>query len=164
MDSIVGFLEFVKSQIAFNERNAERYQRTPRGKGYQERAREFTSLHAFLSKLPSENTSAKNGKPVLGLRPQDLEGLPDDVLSELNISDVHKLEHRIISTIDDHGGIATLDQILVGLFKKHNEKVKRLNLNSKLYRMSQKGLIHNVHGRKGVYATRPDIDLGEAHD
>ena len=58
MDSIVGFLEFVKSQIAFNERNAERYQRTPRGKGYQERAREFTSLHAFLflPKTPQPKT------------------------------------------------------------------------------------------------------------
>ena len=53
-----------------------------------------------------------------------------------------------------NGGIASLDQILVGLYRNSGELWKRNTLTSKLYRMAQKGVVFQVPEKKGVYSTR----------
>jgi hypothetical protein len=60
--------------------------------------------------------------------------------------------------LDEHGGIASLDQIIFGLYKKTKEIVKRQAMTNRLYRMGQKELIWGVPGKKGVYSNRPISD------
>jgi hypothetical protein len=55
--------------------------------------------------------------------------------------------------IDEAGGVASLDQILVGHFRKTGEVMKRTTLTSRLYRMANKGLIFPLPNKKGVYST-----------
>lgn len=63
-------------------------------------------------------------------------------------------ETLLLHVINDRGGIATLDQVLVGLYRKTGEVMKRTTLTSKLYRMTQKGTVFVVPSKKGVYSTR----------
>ena len=81
-------------------------------------------------------------------------------LKMARISESDKAEFTIVSLIDESGGVASLDQILVALYRKTGEISKRLGLNSRLYRMVQKGLIHSVPGKKGVYSTKPIVEDG----
>ena len=74
-------------------------------------------------------------------------------MSELSVSDVDKAEFNIIALIDEAGGIATLDRILVALYLQNDKVTKRATLNARLYRMGQKGLIHSVPRKKGIYST-----------
>ena len=63
-------------------------------------------------------------------------------------------ETLLLHVINDRGGIATLDQVLVSLYRKTGEVMKRTTLTSKLYRMTQKGTVFVVPSKKGVYSTR----------
>jgi hypothetical protein len=77
------------------------------------------------------------------------------LIRELSISDADKQEFAIVGIINDGGGILSLDKIMVGIFRKTGEVVKRTATISRLYRMAQKGLIYSVPLKKGFYATRP---------
>jgi len=57
--------------------------------------------------------------------------------------------------IDENNGLISLDQLIIGIWKKTGESVKRQALTSRLYRMSQKDLIFSVPTKKGVYSNRP---------
>jgi hypothetical protein len=87
------------------------------------------------------------------LRPEEIENLPEELIAELSATVTDKTELAIFRTVNEFGGAASLDQILVDLYKKTKEIVKRTTLTSRLYRMQQKGLVFPVPGRKGVYAT-----------
>ena len=84
-------------------------------------------------------------------------------MAELSISESDKLDYSLVSLIKSCGGVATLDRILVSVYKLTEEIMKRATLNSRLYRMVQKGLIYSVPGKKGVYSTFP-MDEDEASE
>ena len=63
------------------------------------------------------------------------------------------MDFAILKIVEAAGGIASLDRILVGLYKETGEIMKRTTLTSRMYRMSQKGLIFPVHGKKGAYSS-----------
>lgn len=84
---------------------------------------------------------------------KELEGLPEELLNELSISDADKVEFTIQQIIDDNGGVISLDRLLVDMFKKTGKIYKRNALTSKLYRMSNKGMVFSVPNKKGVYST-----------
>ena len=91
----------------------------------------------------------------LSLSAEEVEGLPDEVLNELSISEGDKAEFAILGLIDEAGGIISLDKLIVGLWKKTGELHKRQSLISRLYRMGQKDMVFSVPGKKGVYANWP---------
>lgn len=90
--------------------------------------------------------------------PSELSGihdLPEDVLAELSGYKTDELEDQLVTVINSYGGEASLDQILVGLYRKFQVHQKRKFLQNKLYRME---VVWSVDGRKGVYTTsEPDI-------
>jgi hypothetical protein len=90
--------------------------------------------------------------PPLTLAPDDIEGLPDELLKELSISASDRTEFAIQALLEEAGGVLSLDRILVGLYKKLGEVHKRQSLISRLYRMGQRDLVFTVPGKKGVYA------------
>lgn len=96
----------------------------------------------------------------LGLTPDDLDGLPPELIAELNITEADKFEGYVVRKIRDAGGVLTLDKLLIACWRERNEIHKRNLLNAKLYRMTRKGLIWTVPNKKAVYTTDPDIGSG----
>jgi hypothetical protein len=94
----------------------------------------------------------------LALSWEEVEGLPEEVMKELSISESDKTEFNIIAGIEAMGGIASLDRIIVYLWKTHGDLQKRLPLNQRLYRMTQREVIYGVPGKKGVYSSAPMTD------
>lgn len=96
----------------------------------------------------------------LGLTPDDLEGLPPELIAELNITEADKFEGFVVRKIRDAGGVMTLDKLLIACWRERNEIHKRNLLNAKLYRMTRKGLIWTVPNKKAVYTSDPEIGTG----
>jgi hypothetical protein len=82
-----------------------------------------------------------------------LNGLPEELIQELNITTGDKTEFAIINLMTEAGGIVSLDRMIVGLYRRTGEIHKRSALLNRLYRMIQKGSIYSVPGKKGVYST-----------
>ena len=164
MINIAQHIEFVKGQVAFHERQADRYvEDTRRCNLHKDTSEMFRRLAEDLEELefnlasPSSSSSKCRGAR-LSLTWEEIEDLPEELMAELSISESNKTEFTIVSIINANGGIASLDQILVALYRKTGEILKRVNMNSRIHRMMQKELIYNVPGKKGVYSTQPIAD------
>ena len=180
MDRLDQFVAFVNAQVAFHEKKAKQIKADPKAdpkrpnfhtlqaSKLRELAQALTEGQSELDKyaaLLQERAEFKAKSPSQGslsLLPSDLEGLPPELLSELSISDLDKLAFTVISVLEGEGGVASLDRILIGLWRKTKEVHKKTVLQPKLYRMMQKKLIFPVPGKKGVYSTSPTgADLPE---
>jgi hypothetical protein len=157
-------LALVKDQVAFHERQAEVYASHPyRGKRHRQTAESFRSLANRLQGLIAENEALKAGAPLfngavrpkqlsLNLTPEDIEGLPEEVIKALGLNPGDKTDLAIVSLLEERGGILSLDKIIIGLYRRSKEIHKRQPLIQRLYRMSQKGMAYPVPGKKGVYS------------
>ena len=97
---------------------------------------ELSRLYELTSALP----------PDLG----NIYDLPSELQQELSITKTDELDDRLVTVINAYGGTATLDQILVGLYRKFGVSQKRRFLQNKLYRMA---MVWSLPGKKGVYTT-----------
>jgi hypothetical protein len=80
----------------------------------------------------------------------NIHDLPQELLDELSVAKTDELEDQLVTVINAYGGEASLDQILVGLFRKFKVVQKRRFIQNKLYRMP---MVWSVEGRKGYYTT-----------
>ena len=94
-------------------------------------------LDALTSALPSD----------LG----NILDLPQELRNELSVAKTDELEDQIVTVINAYGGEASLDQVLVGLFRKFEVVQKRRFVQNKLYRMD---MVWGVSGKKGIYTTK----------
>lgn len=91
----------------------------------------------------------------LGRRMGDLSELPEELRKQLQIARVSELEQTIISIIDGmYQGVANVDEILVGLYRKTDEIHQRQTIANKLYRMTSAKQLLSVPKKKGVYRVR----------
>lgn len=81
----------------------------------------------------------------------DLSGLPDELLSQLSVSQVDILERQILDVFQTLGGSADLDQVLIGLYRKFQVVQKRRFLQNKLWRMVRKGQMQKPKGARGQF-------------
>ncbi len=96
-------------------------------------------------------------------RPDDLSDLPTELLNELSGRAVKGENDPLVQIIIDRGGTATIDEILIDLYRKHGQIGKRILVQNKLYRLSKHGAIWPTTGRKGVYTiTPPEVPGPEA--
>ena len=143
---------FVNEQIEFHNRMFEHAKETNderRTLRHQQVADRYKQLIAALGDCRSRSQSAVKR---LALTWEDVADLPEELRSELSVSDGDKLEFDIIQILEDNGGVASLDRLLVELYKKTNEIYQRTWLNNRLYRMAQKDMLFSVPSRKGVYS------------
>lgn len=165
MDNLSQHLTFVKEQEAYHEKLSRKFEAQPwRRDIHFSTAEKFRQLANYL--VQSDNNGGQRRRQALDnltLTPEEVEGLPPELVNELSISDADKLEFIIIAALRDAGGILNLDRILIALFRKTGEVFKRNTTTSKLYRMIQKGLIYPVSGRKGVYSI-DEIETKEGDD
>lgn len=159
-------IEFVKAHVAVQEKLARKFapdskfQNPGRYQLHLTNVDRFAELVADLERADQDLDRAVDtarahprGPVQLQLLPQDLEGLPPELLEELSVQSVDRLEMAIFAALTEAGGIVSLDRILIGLYKKTGEIHKRSAITAKLYRMGQKGVIYNVPSRKGWYST-----------
>ena len=107
---------------------------------------ELIRLYGLTSSLPAD----------LG----NIHDLPPELLEELSVAKTDELEDQLVTVIRAYGDEASLDQILVGLYRKFKVTQKRRFLQNKLYRMET---VWGVPGKKGVYTTtEPPPPLGES--
>lgn len=116
-----------------------------------------TELTGYAKSLDAAGDRIIELEGLTSALPPDLgniHDLPAELLSELSVSKTDELEDQIVTVINAYGGEASLDQILVGLYRKFKTVQKRRFMQNKLYRMS---MVWSVDGKKGVYTTtEPD--------
>ena len=104
-------LAFVNEQIAVQQKLAARFTAEPkRQKLHLDSADKFKALAAALE----EAEKALNGVPAasrirplqlrLSLTQEDVEGLPEELVKELSISDADRTEFAILNLVDESGG------------------------------------------------------------
>lgn len=163
MNIVDKHLPFVKEQIAFQEKMAKRYELQPwRYELHANSAEQFKSLaddlenvQEKLNELERQSESIGNIYRKMSLTLKDVEGLPNELIEQLSISDSDKIDFAIESIVNEAGGILSLDKILIGLYKVTGDIHKRNIITSRLYRMRQKGTIYQVPNKSGYYSTRP---------
>lgn len=151
---------FIKDQISHQERaavlNAEK-QDEMRAHSYAERAKKlqemWSEIQAVASSHPMPNIEAK-----FHLTPDELAGLPDELIKELGITDSDRKEYLLVELINKLGGITSINKLLVAIYNQTGEVEKRSRLVGRLYRMQNKGMIYTTPDRKGIYATQPIPD------
>jgi hypothetical protein len=77
--------------------------------------------------------------------------LPAELLKELSFGRADPLEAQIVAVLRGLGGTATLDQILVGLFRKFKIIQKRRFVQNKIWRMIRKGRVCTIKGTRGLF-------------
>ena len=186
MESLMQHIEFVNAQIAHYDKMAINARRDPsRLELYKSIAQKLRDLLLYLEELPT--IQCGNDETVHGTTPLDLSGflaklpvgfldnphslnatdiagLPEDVINELNITPSDKLEALIVDLVRAAGGSLILDKIIAGLAFITGEKHQRTALTSKLYRMSKKGLIFSVKGKKGLYTINKTSETESVQD
>ncbi|HEX2590764.1 MAG TPA: hypothetical protein VHL34_04685 [Rhizomicrobium sp.] len=93
----------------------------------------------------------------------DTSDLPKALLKELNSagSGAQDFEKRILSVMTDLGGEASLDQILVALYRKHQMVTKRRVLQNKLWRLVRKNRLQTVKDDRGVFRLKERDERGK---
>ncbi|MGI9377073.1 MAG: hypothetical protein ACR2PC_13415 [Tsuneonella suprasediminis] len=165
-------VEFVKSQIAHHTRSIRYHEgrkdelKARRHRGILRRFEEILSkIELFNEQFPvhPNNEIAIRKIEPIGGRIGNVEDLPEEIRSQLVSVQYDELETQILTVINKrYSGIATIDEILVGLWREHNDVHQRDVLATKIYRMVRKEFLHSVAGRKGVYSTKPIEEAGEA--
>ncbi len=117
-----------------------------RATDYEDTAKKLFAAAEELDRLTTLTTAIPKN---LG----DLSDLPAELVEELSLTRVDELEHQIVTVINACAGVANIDQILVGLFRKFSVTQKRRFLQNKLYRMMKSEVIFSVPGKKGLYST-----------
>ena len=160
IEKIDEFIEFVNNQIQFHTERVNLYAGSNRAKKHQETREGFIELKQlllsfaeFIRKKDADTREIQH-QLTLSLDPSDLDSLPEELINELSISKADKFEYIILTVIEELGGFASLDQLLVSLYKQTKLVHKRTQLTNRLYRMVQKGLIHSVPDKKGVYSLK----------
>ncbi len=162
MSILLKHITFVNEQSSFHDKQVERFGSTSfRGNLHQGTADKFRALAADLEAadklLDAGPSAAEKPSPrrqiQLSLSIEDVEGLPDELIRELSLSDADKLEFEIVNAIEEAGGLISLDRLLINLYKRTAEVHKRPYLTQRLARMAQKNVIYYVPGKKGVYST-----------
>jgi len=153
-------IAFVKSQIDHHTRSVSFFKE----KGdYSKEKRHTGILRRFndiLPKMEIANKAALAAPPTppdekkIGNRLGDLMDLPEEIRLQLVSVQFDETESQIVKVVnDDFSGVATIDEIFVGLYRATNEITQRDALANKIYRMTRKELLFSVEGRKGVYST-----------
>ena len=163
MSILQKYLTFVKEQELFHQKQAEHF--LSKGNSYRANlhkttAENFSALALDIesvgkdSDIPRGVSKTINKLPFqLSLSIEDIEGLPPELIKELNLSDTDKTEFAITSAIENAGGIISLSKLLIALYKDTGEIYKRIDISSRMARMANKNIIYYVPGKKGVYST-----------
>lgn len=103
------------------------------------------------------------------LTPDQLRDLPQDLIDQLQISESDKFQWGVVDLISrSYGQTMSIEVLLIALYRTTGKIYERVDLSNRLYRLTRKGVLYTVQGRKGFYTTRadnsgvPEFDYEEA--
>lgn len=156
MENLSKHLAFVNQQIAYHERSLRKFKNdSHRFDIHRDVTRKLNELKRDMIEPERDGRKSPHSRARYALTPKDLEGLPDELIAQLNISAADREEFEILGIVEAAGGMLILDRILIALFVKRGELPQRRAVSARLYRMIQKGTLFGVPRRKGAYTIIP---------
>ncbi len=151
--SIEGFLSLAEGQESFHRTRLSQSSNDPEEADAHSRlAGEFSRLANFLRNLQDERPDAPQATGLLALTAEDLEGLPEEVINELNVSKASKLHFTILELAESNGGRISLDHIIIGVYRKTGVVLKRPKATNVVYKMMNSKLLYSIPGVKAGYS------------
>ncbi|HET6906556.1 MAG TPA: hypothetical protein VFH52_06385 [Rhodanobacteraceae bacterium] len=167
METIAEIIAFCKAQSAYHTKRAAWRNIKPEAEASHKKfSAQFDAAVRLLERLPSQNPAGESGQSaqsdLFAIDPFDLDGLPEDLVSELTISRADQEDAQIIQLFRIAQRPLNINEVMVGLYRKFDVRQKRTAVSARLYRMAARGELVNVE--KGVYSlglTR-SLPLGES--
>jgi hypothetical protein len=152
-------VEFVKSQIDHHRKSIIYHEKrgdqpkVNRHRGILKRFEELLpKIEQLVGVAPPASIDVKEVK--VGSRIGNIDDLPEEIRTQLVSFQMDELEAQILDLLNDSlDHVATIDEILVGLWRAHGAAHQRDQLANKIYRMTRKEQLFSVPGKKGVYST-----------
>lgn len=160
MDTLADICQFLKKREGFHRAQARRkLNRDPKSSGkHSSTADTHAAIITFLENLnedaitASQHNDQSPTEDLFSISEADLTNLPETVLKSLNLSEGEILESQIVELIKIAKRPLSVKELIVGLYKKYRYEVPNRNqFASKLYRMSNSGILSPVEGKKGYY-------------
>ena len=126
------------------------------GEDTEKSSKELEILQSIEAALRTKTQSADENIPndlgaAVGTRIGPVDDLPAELREQIKSVGIDELERKIIEVVRDFDGIASVDEILVGLYRAHGLIEEREQLTRKLYRMTKKALLAPEPKRRGIY-------------
>lgn len=118
-------------------------------KRFEAAMRAFTEFLEVRQRRDSDDEISANSS--VGSRIGSLEDLPPELRSQIKSAGMDELEEAVVEVVKSFDGIASVDEILVGLYRNYQRIEDREQLSRKLYRMTKKGLLKPEPKRRGIY-------------
>lgn len=156
METIAEIIAFCKAQSAYHTKRAAWRNVKPEAEASHKKfAAQFDSAVRLLEQLPAQVVSGESGRTspqsdLFAIDPFDLDGLPEELVSELAISKADQEDAQIIQLFRIAQRPLNINEVMVGLYRKFEVRQKRTALSARLYRMASRGELVNVE--KGVYS------------
>lgn len=160
MESIADVIAFCKDQAAFHEQKAAWPKSKPHAaEAHRKLAKQFSSSAEILENIALETLpdSSPEQQDLFQIDPFDLDGLPEELVSELAISKADQEDAQIIQLFRIARRPLNINEVMVGLFRKFDVQSKRTALSARLYRMATRDELRSVE--KGVYALPMSLNL-----
>jgi uncharacterized LabA/DUF88 family protein len=87
----------------------------------------------------------------VGKRIGNISDLPELLRNQLQAAKTDELERQVLEVLEGFEGVANIDEILVGLYRRFSLIQERAFISNKLYRMQKAGHLISVKGKRGVY-------------
>jgi hypothetical protein len=155
VESIHDVVEFLKARKGHQTSRARRLKSTQpdHAAAHRATAGQYDAAISFLINLPNSPAPTDSAeKDLFLLDPLHLDDLPDDFVEELSLSPADTQDAQLMELLRIADRPLTINELMVGSLRKYNVRYKRTALSSRLYRMTQRGLIVSVPKQKGVYA------------
>lgn len=151
MDSVNEIIAY-HANIKLHFKSREDHQKAAQHSRWESVLRAYVRDYQELEKLT---------RPIPTDGDDDLSDLPPELLKELSVTKTDDLENQIATIVNAAGGQADIDKILIHLFRRFKVTQTRKFLQNKLWRMTNKGILFSVPGRKGWYSTQSVTDNDE---
>jgi len=91
--------------------------------------------------------------PEIGSRFGDLSELPQELVQQIPAIRMDPQEQQILDLVRNFDGVASVDEILVGIYRITGVVEDRKKIAGKLYRMvqSRPPMLQSVEGKRGIY-------------
>lgn len=81
---------------------------------------------------------------------ENTDSLPEEVKSQIYVNSLKKGSKMLLELFSIKSELS-IDEIIVGYYRKFDLIKSRTWVSSNLYNLSKKGMIYKVKGKKGVY-------------
>lgn len=134
----------------------ERWAKTAQDRDDESGHQVWSGMAAVFATLADDYERLKDATRPVPASYGDLSDLPPSLRAQLAFGKTDELDDQITIIVKAADNGADLDTILIELWRRFKVEQTRRFIQNKAYRLAQKGVIHSVAGRKGLYAATPE--------